>query len=112
MRIIRTPADMEPTSLIQERLDLLYLAPLLIIGPGDTEQDILREIGFSPLVNRVDGARFPSAGFTPSWEYILHHQGWHELVYVTGDDGSGVILFIKDAAGVDPDLMALCRQYG
>lgn len=111
MRIIRTPADMEPASLIQERLDLLYLAPILIIGPCDTEQDIINEIGFSPLVNRVDGARFPSADFTPSWEYITHHPGWHELVYVTGDDGSGVILFIEDAEGVDPALLALCRHY-
>lgn len=111
MRIIRTPADMEPASPIRERLDLLYLAPILIIGPGDTEQDIIREIGFSPLLNRVDGARFPSADFTPSWEYILHHEGWHELAYVTGDDGSGVILFIKDAEGTDPTLLALCRQY-
>jgi len=112
MRIIRTPADIEPALLIQERLDLLYLAPILIIGPSDTEQDIINEIGFSPLVNRVDGKRFPSADFMPSWEYITHHEGWHELVYVTGDDGSGVILFIEDAEGTDPALLALCRRYG
>lgn len=111
MRIIRTPADMEPAFPIRERLDLLYLASILIIGPGDTEQDITQEIGFSPLVNRVDGERFPSADFTPSWEYITHHQGWHELVYVTGDDGSGVILFIEDAEGTDSTLLALCRNY-
>lgn len=113
MHIIRTPADieqLEPADLIRERLDLLEYAPIVIIEPGDSEQDIIKAIGFSPLVNRVDGERFPSPLFTPSWEFITHHQGWHELVYVTGDDGGGVILLVADRDGVDPDLLALCRS--
>lgn len=114
MLIIRKPGDI--TSLPDDhpahaRLDLLDLAPILIIEPGDTERDIDREAGLSPLVNRVDGERFPSASFTPNWEYISDHGGWFEQVYVTCDDGSGVMIFVPDNERIDGDLLTLCRRY-
>ena len=92
-----------------QRSDLLDLAPILVIEPCDTEEEIIKEIGFSPLVNRVDGERFPSPSFTPNWEYITNHRGWFEQVYVTGDDGSGVIIFIPDDDRIDLYLLTLCR---
>ncbi len=103
-------ADLEPSHPARARADLLYLAPILIIEPGDTEADIINEIGFSPLVNLLDGERFPSPAFTPNWEWIELSDGWFEQVYVTCDDGSGVMIFVPDDARVDADLIALCRQ--
>ena len=93
------------------RLDLLDLAPILVIEAGDTEQDIIKEIGFSPLVNRVDGERFLSSAFTPNWEYITHHDGWYEQVYVTCDDGAGVMIFVPDDDRINADLLALCQWH-
>ncbi|TNE41647.1 MAG: hypothetical protein EP321_03235 [Sphingomonadales bacterium] len=115
MLIIRNPEDayaLPSDHPANARLDLLYLGPILVIAPGDTEQDIINEIGFSPLVNMVDGERFPSSEFTPNWEWIALTDGWFEQVYVTCNDGSGVMIFIPDDDRIDADLIALCRRYG
>lgn len=114
MLIIRNPEDasaLPDDHPGHERLDLLDLVPILVIEPGDTEENIIREIGFSPLVNRVDGERFPSPEFTPNWEYICNHGDWFEQVYVTGDDGSGVMIFVPDDDRIDLALLTLCRHY-
>lgn len=114
MLIIRTTEDasaLPDNHPAHQRSDLLYISPILIIEPGDTVEDIIREIGFSPLVNRVDGERFPSPSFTPNWEYITNHGGWFEQVYVTGDDGSGVLIFVPEDDAIDGDLLALCRRH-
>ena len=114
MLIIRKPEDalaLPPDHPAHARVHLLYISPILVIQPGDTEQDIINEIGFSPLVNMVDGERFPSPEFTPNWECIALTDGWFEQVYVTCDDGSGVMIFIPDDDRIDGDLITLCRQY-
>lgn len=97
--------------LITERHHLLDLAPIVIIEPGDTEEDIITTIGFSPLINRVDGARFPSPAFDPNSEYIAQYHGWYELVFVTSDDGAGVIMLIPERGDINADLLSLCRTY-
>jgi hypothetical protein len=91
--------------------DLADIAYFLIVRPGDAEADIIRELGFSPLMNLVEEVRFPSPDFEPSWECIEDHGGWFELTYILSDDGFGYVLLVQDAEGVDPDLLALCRQY-
>lgn len=89
--------------------DFTELAFFLIAEPGDTEDDIVGELGFSPLVNLVDGCRYGEPEFAPSWEWIAPHCGWFELVYILSDDGFGWIVFVADREGVEPDLLALCR---
>ena len=114
MLIIRKPEDAHALPFdhpARPRLELLDLGPILVIEPGDTEQDIINEIGLSPLVNLVDGERFPSPEFTPNWEWIASSDGWFEQVYVTCDDGSGVMIFIPDDDRIDATLLNLCRLH-
>jgi hypothetical protein len=92
-----------------EGIDLSDLTHFLIIQAGDTATDAERELGWSLLVNPVDGARFGDPAFTPSWEWIADHGGWYEAVYILSDDGFGISLFVQDHPDADPELLALCR---
>ncbi len=113
-------ADNKLRSLLTERLDQLTnawegidlsdLTHFLIIQPGDTAADAENELGWSLLVNPVDGARFGDPAFTPSWEWIEDHSGWFEAVYIISDDGFGISLFVQDDPATDPELLALCRS--
>ena len=94
------------------RTGLLGLTHLLLVEPGDSEEKIVEEVGFSPLVNPLDGVRFGSTAFTPFWDHLQDHGGWFELTVTVGDSGFAFVLFIQDAEGVAPELLALCRGGG
>lgn len=88
---------------------LLGLTHLLIVQPGDTEEDIVEEVAFSPLVNPIDGFRWGSADFQPHHDWLERRGGWFELVFAVGNDGFAFVLFVQDADGADPELLSLCR---
>tara|TARA_R110000824_G_scaffold203222_7_gene387612 strand:+ start:1509 stop:1901 length:393 start_codon:yes stop_codon:yes gene_type:complete len=92
-----------------EGIDLSYLTHFLIIQAGDTAADAENELGWSLLVNPVDGARVGQPDFTPSWEWIEDHGGWFEAVYIISDDGFGISLFVQDHPETDEELLAMCR---
>jgi len=94
-----------------EGCDLGDLARFVIVQAGDDLDAVEQAMGFSPLVNVVDGCRYGHSDFTPSWEWIEDHRGWFEAAYVLTDDGFGVVLMVEDAEGVEPALLALCREY-
>ncbi|MEP9403430.1 hypothetical protein [Sphingomonas sp. VNH70] len=90
--------------------DLTDWTEWIILEPGDEESDIVREVGFSPLVEPVDGARFGTAGFQPFWDHLdLEHS--HFLMIQSFGSIFGYVLIIPDAEGILPELLALCRQY-
>lgn len=91
--------------------DLADLTHFLIVEPGDTDAQIVDAVGFSPLADPVDGARFGDAGFHPWWDLLRRHDGWFELVVCVGDSGFAFVLFIADTDGVDPRLRDLCRTF-
>ena len=111
-------ADNQLRSLLTERLqqltnawegiDLSDLTHFLIIQAGDTAADAEHELGWSLLVNPVDGARFGDPDFTPSWEWIEDHGDWYEAAYILSDDGFGISLFVEDT---DSELLPLCREH-
>jgi hypothetical protein len=90
--------------------DLIDWTEYLVIEPDDTEADIVCQIGFSPLVEAIDGARFGGPGFQPCWDWIGRHDGWFELI-VTFGSTFAYVLFVQDVDGVLPDLLALCRAH-
>jgi hypothetical protein len=92
-----------------EGIDLSDLTHFLIIQAGDTAADAEHELGWSLLVNPVDGARFGDPAFTASWEWIEDHGGWFEAVFIISDDGFGISLFVQDHPAADAELLALCR---
>lgn len=70
---------------------LSELCTILILEPPDR----LVELGFP---------------FEPTQaEYIDHHDGWYELVFVTGDDGNGFVVLVEDHPDGDQTLLDLCR---
>ncbi|MBC2653285.1 hypothetical protein [Novosphingobium aerophilum] len=84
-------------------LDLADCTHFVVVQAGDTEADLIEALGFSPLVSRLDGIPL-----LPDWDWIEHHEGWIELVYTMGTDFA-FIVFVEDAEGVLPELLALCR---
>ena len=90
--------------------DLLELTHLLIVGPGDSEDDIVREVAFSPLISSIDRIPYGSPGFQPPFDWIEAHPGWFELIQTVGNDGFAFVLFVEDAPGTAPELLAMCRS--
>lgn len=112
--------DLDPKlhALLAERIgafskadyDLTDYTEFLIVQAGDTEAAIHNRIGFSPLVEPIDGVRFGHRGFHPFWDWLTDHGGWFEMI-VTFGSSFAYVLFIQDADEVLPDLLALCRVY-
>lgn len=109
--------DLEPSLhlLLANRIgalteDLIDYTEYLVVQVGDTEEDLVRHIGFSPLVDPVDGARFGQPGFQPGFDWVTDHGGWFELVFTFGSTFA-YILLIEDAPGALTDLIDLCRQF-
>ena len=107
-RLVAILADELATA---EACELENLTYILVIQPGDTEEAIKREIGWSPLVNPIDEVRFGTAGFVPYWVALEDLGGWYQLIHAIGNDGFAFILLIEDAAGTPADLLAMCRHY-
>jgi hypothetical protein len=109
--------DLNPNllTLLKDRIsapgaELIDWTEYLVVEPGDTEADIIRHIGFTPLVEPIDGKRFGEPGFHAYWDWLTDHGGWFEMI-VTFGSTFACVLFIEDADRVFPDLLVLCRNY-
>lgn len=118
-RALEMPLDMNLRALLLRRRSQLIeydhqdigdLANFIIVQEGDRLDEVEAELGFPVLTNLVDGSRYGEPGYEPSWEWIERHPGWFEAVFVLTDDGFGWVLFVQDAAGIDADLLSLCRS--
>ena len=114
------PLDPFLKQLLLKRLDMLSefsdfdlseLAHFVIVEPGDTLATIEAELGFSPFVNFVDGARYPDPAFTPSWEWLIDHGLWFELAFALSDSGFGINLLVPNRPDVDAMLLTLLKAY-
>jgi hypothetical protein len=114
------PLDPELKAILLARLELLAefadwdlgdLAHFHVVECGDNIEVIEKELGFSPLVNFVDGARFGDQAFTPSFEWIIPHGIWFEMVFALSDSGFAIVLIVQNCRGVEPTLLALCNAY-
>lgn len=91
--------------------DLTDCTEWLILEPGDTEADIVREVGFSPLVEPMEGIRFGEPGFQPFWDSL----GWEDGHYVmtqTFGSSFGYVIIMSDRDGGFSELLNLCCRYG
>ena len=107
--------DPQLAGLLMDRIahlppDLVDWTEFVAIEPDDTEADIAREVGFSPLIEPIDGARFGGAGFNPFWDYLSYRDGWWEMIVTFGSTFATVLL-VPDAIGVLPELRAMCCRY-
>ena len=107
--------DLQLHTLLSDRIgalteELVDYTEYLVVQPGDTEADIVRHIGLSPLLEPFDSIRFGEPGFTPYWDWLAEHGGWFEMIFTFGS-AFAYILFIPDAEGVPPQLLSLLRGY-
>lgn len=98
-------------ALVRDGHDLTDLTQILIVQAGDSEADIIEEIGLSPLVNPLDGCRYGDPQFHPWWDWLQETNSWFEMVITVGNAGFAFVLLIQDDDGVCPDLLAMCREY-
>jgi len=116
---LKKVADTELVGLISQRIEeaseyverFSELVFFVVVAPGDGMESVATAIGFTPLVNRFNGTAYGCAGFTPSWDVLEEHAGFYELVYVFGDDGSGVTVLVSKSEGVSADLLSMCREF-
>ncbi len=120
-RILSGPVDPDLKTILLDRLELLAefsdwdladLAHFIVVELGDTIEAIEREIGISPFVNLVDGARYPDPTFEPSWEHCITRNGYFDLTFALCDSGQALCLLVPDRDDVEPTLLELCRVYG
>lgn len=97
-------------ALVTDAHDLTDSTEFLILQPGDTEADIVRHVGFSPLVEPIEGHRFGSIGFQPFWDWLADRGGYFEMI-VTFGSIFAYILLIPDRDDILTDLRAICRRY-
>ena len=72
-----------------------------VLQPGDTFADAEAAIGYPLVIDDV-----------PTWEWTQRHPGaWTEIVLILSDDGPAQVLLVPDSEGVDPALIALCREH-
>jgi hypothetical protein len=90
---------------------LLDLTTLAVLEPGDTAEDVERGTGLNPLVNPIDGARYPSKDFNQYCDWLNLSEGWYEWICCAGDTGYATILLVPDRPGIDAELLSLCHHY-
>lgn len=94
-----------------EASGLLDHTHVLVIESDDTELDIIRELGWSPLLNPLSEARFGTRGFEPYWTHLIDLGGWFELLHPIGDSGFAAILLIEDRESACPELQGMCQHF-
>ena len=87
-------ADPSLCPILEQYRDMLDLAQIYIVEPGDTP-DALHQARGRPFER---------------WEFILQHaDGWYEAVFVSSDFGEGHVVLIPENAGTNMDFLHLCR---
>jgi hypothetical protein len=82
-------ADTDLRAILERYADMMDLATVYIIEPGDTLEALQAKRGW-PLED---------------WEFILHHEtGWLEAVFIISDDGTGHVVIALDAPSTDQAL--------
>jgi hypothetical protein len=90
--------------------DLIDYTEYLVVQVGDTEEDIVRHIGLSPLVDPIDGGRFGQASFQPGFDWLKDHGGWFEMLITFGSTFA-YMLFIEKLEQSPNELTLMCEIY-
>jgi hypothetical protein len=83
----------------------------VVVEPGDALADVDAALGFPILRNRFNGAPYGAPDFTPSWDVLEEHTTCYELIFVLGDDGHGVQVFVPKQLGIPADLLEMCAHH-
>ena len=113
-RALASPIDADLHRILTLRRDQLGenfgdYAHFIIVGPGDRLADVEAALGF-PIATNIYGIGYGQPDFQPCWEWVEHHSGLFELVFVLDDELATVVL-VPDDPGTDPTLLQLCREF-
>ena len=110
---VRRVLEQRIEGLLEEYPDceLTELALFVVLEPGDPLEPLQQHLGFPVLENRFSGALYGQPAFTPSWDLLEDHGACYELVFVLGQDGYGVELFVPKAEGTAPEILEMCHRY-
>ncbi|MBB5698507.1 hypothetical protein [Sphingomonas yantingensis] len=110
--------DLEPRlkALLTARIEalppeLIDWTEYVVVEEGDTEADIVAAVGFSPLVEPIEGVRYGQPGFEPFWDLLIQRDGWSEMVVTFGSTFACVLL-IERGCHAPRQLDELCSRYG
>ena len=67
---------------------------IVVIGPGDSAEEVHPVVGFPILWEQAD---------QPGFEWFHDHGAWFEVCYIVTDD-FGMLIFVADDPGVDAGL--------
>jgi hypothetical protein len=104
---MRAALEAELALLTAGEHDLTDWTDIALIQPGDSEDDIGREVGFSPLIDPISNVRFGTPGFEPGWDHLSLHGGVFRLVFTFGSTFATILLIPNDAS----PLATLCRRH-
>ena len=97
-------------SLDTEHGDLTDWTEMVVVSPGTTEEEIVAAVGFSPLDDPMDGARFGAVGWEPGFDHIAAHDGYFEIITTFGSTFA-YLIFVADEDGVPKSLLRMCHTY-
>lgn len=86
------------------------LAEFWVIEPGDTIETLTTATRLPIGHGWCSQAHYGDPDFSPAWEVLEAHSSCFEMVFVTSDDGYGVVLWIPQA-DADPPLLRMCAEY-
>ena len=82
-----------------------------LVEVGDSIAEIEAKTGCQLMHGLSKGNQTIDCEFQPSFEWLVEHLSFFEVVFIFSDDGFGVDLLIPKALGIDPDLLAMCAKY-
>lgn len=89
---------------------------MIVVEPGDSIEQLERELGLPILRSLIDDTVFGQSNFSPCFETPEEHSDEHgnivfELLFITHEDGAGSTLLIPQVEGISGDLLAVCQAY-
>jgi len=96
-----------------EPFDPDLIGALILVEPGDTPAQLEAECGCPITTGLFGDTKYGDPDFMPCFEWLEHHTQAHcyEMLFIMTDDGIGTALFVPEEPGVDPELLAFCREY-
>ena len=93
-----------------EQLGTLDDAELIVVEPGDTLRSLEAASGCPILTDPFTETQYGDDGFTLSADALEDHGHVYTMLFVTSDTYA-IEIFIPKSAGIDGDLLAMCKQY-
>lgn len=87
------------------------LTTIIVVEWHTTEDDIINGLGFSPLVNPMDGEFYKSPSFEPYWDWLTFKDGVWDMIVCVGNSGRATILLIPDERNQVCGIRAMCRKF-